>query len=106
LTSHVDEQVAARIAAAKYKRQQQRQRRAELDANRQAGLVARKKTKLKRIYCATCARLQQRGTYLRCPLGCGAAVCRTRSSCGNAHLPQCPTRTRHLEVPARPERRP
>ncbi|WP_180685323.1 hypothetical protein [Streptomyces gossypiisoli] len=46
----------------------------------------------RRIWCATCARRLWRGQYLRCPLGCGAAICRRRPSCGNTHLPQCPTR--------------
>lgn len=46
--NHVDEAIQARIAAARNKRQQQRQRRAELDANRQAGLQARHTAKLRR----------------------------------------------------------
>ncbi|MEU4487351.1 hypothetical protein AB0H94_21145 [Streptomyces purpurascens] len=92
MTSHVDAQIQARIAAATNKRQQQRQQRAELDANRQAGLAARKKAKLRRIYCGTCAKPQRRGTYLRCPLGCGAAVCRKNPHCGNTHLRQCDNR--------------
>lgn len=46
----------------------------------------------RRIYCATCARRQKRGSYLRCPLGCGAALCRSRPQCGNQHLPHnCPS---------------
>lgn len=92
MTSHVDEQVAARIAAATNKRQQQRRQRAELDANRQAGLAARKTTKLKRVYCGTCAKPQRRGTYYRCPLGCGLAVCRRNPRCGSTHLKQCDNR--------------
>ena len=48
MTSHVDEQVAARIAAAKNKRQQRRQQRAELDAARIPGLAARHNAKLRR----------------------------------------------------------
>jgi hypothetical protein len=44
VTSHVDEQVAARIAAAKNKRQQ----RAELDAARIPGLAARHNAKMRR----------------------------------------------------------
>jgi hypothetical protein len=92
MTSHVDAAVAARIAAAKAKRERQAEQRAELDANRQAGLEARKAAKLKRLYCATCARRQWRGTYYRCPLGCGAAVCRKNPHCGNTHLRQCDNR--------------
>lgn len=92
MTSHVDAAIQARIAAARNKRQQQRQQRAELDANRQAGLEARKAAKAKRTYCATCARRQYRGTYYRCPLGCGAAVCRKTPHCGNTHLRQCDNR--------------
>jgi hypothetical protein len=92
MTSHVDAQIQARIAAATKKRQQQRQQRAELDANRQAGLAARKTAKLKRLYCATCARRQYRGTYHRCPLGCGVAICRKNPHCGNTHLKQCDNR--------------
>ncbi|MFJ6846408.1 hypothetical protein ACIQRE_27515 [Streptomyces griseoluteus] len=48
MTSHVDEAVAARIAAAKAKRRQRRQRRAELDEYRQHGLTARHTAKLAR----------------------------------------------------------
>ncbi|WP_225642692.1 hypothetical protein [Streptomyces werraensis] len=92
MTTHVDEQVQARIAAAKAKRELQAEQRAELAANRQAGLTARKKAKGKRLYCATCARLQWRGTYYRCPLGCGVAVCRKNPHCGNTHLRQCDNR--------------
>ncbi|WP_327429469.1 hypothetical protein [Streptomyces sp. NBC_01236] len=52
-----------------------------------------------RVFCASCARRLGRGKYLRCPLGCGAAVCRSSPYCGNNHLPQCPTRTRQLDEP-------
>ncbi|MFF9625388.1 hypothetical protein [Streptomyces griseosporeus] len=100
MTSYVEAQVQAAIAAAKSKRQQQRQQRAELDANRQAGLEARKRTKIRRVFCGQCARPQRSGTYLRCPLGCGAALCRKRASCGNDHLAQCPNRH---GVPSLPE---
>ncbi|MET8947431.1 hypothetical protein ABZX30_28780 [Streptomyces sp. NPDC004542] len=99
MTSHVDQQVQAAIAAARNKRQQQRQQRAELDANRQAGVAARHRAKLKRIYCGQCARPQRRGTYQRCPLGCGTALCRKRASCGNSHLDQCPRRRGVPSIP-------
>lgn len=92
MTSHVDEAVAARIAAAKAKTQQRREQRAELGAARDRGLEERKAAKMRRLYCATCARLQRRGTYYRCPLGCGAVVCRKRPGCGNTHLRQCDNR--------------
>ena len=49
MTSHVDEQVAARIAAAKAKAQQQKQQRAEFHQRRQAGLKARRAAKLCRL---------------------------------------------------------
>ncbi|HET9383107.1 MAG TPA: hypothetical protein VFP69_20075 [Streptomyces sp.] len=48
MTSHIDAQVQAAIAAVRNKRQQRRQQRAELDASRQAGLAARKAAKLRR----------------------------------------------------------
>jgi hypothetical protein len=93
VTSHVDEQIQARIAAARAKTQQQREERAAFAERRAAGLVARKAAKLRRIYCATCARRQYRGTYYRCPLGCGVAVCRKNPHCGNTHLRQCDNRS-------------
>ncbi|MET8449339.1 hypothetical protein [Streptomyces sp. NPDC005209] len=46
--SHVDQQVQARIAAARYKRAQRRQQRAELDEARAYGLEARHSTKIRR----------------------------------------------------------
>lgn len=91
MTSHVEEQVAARIAAAKAKTQQQREDRAVFAVRRSAGLKARRHQKLKRVFCATCARLQRKGSYLRCPLGCGEALCRS-AGCGNTHLRQCSNR--------------
>lgn len=48
MTSHVDEAVAARIAAARDKRQQRRQQRAEFDAARIPGLAARHDAKMRR----------------------------------------------------------
>ncbi|MFD9430318.1 hypothetical protein [Streptomyces sp. NPDC060002] len=92
MTSHVEQAVAARIAAARAKAQQRQEQRAELGAARARGLDSRKVTKLRRLFCATCARLQGRGTYYRCPLGCGAAVCKKRAGCGNTHLRQCTNR--------------
>lgn len=49
MTSYVEQQVQARIAAAKAKAQQQRQRRAELAQSRAAGLRARHAAKLRRL---------------------------------------------------------
>ncbi|MEU3435455.1 GNAT family N-acetyltransferase [Streptomyces sp. NPDC006863] len=48
MTSHVEQQIQARIAAARAKREQQRQQRAELTEARTAGLAARHRTKLQR----------------------------------------------------------
>lgn len=48
MTSHVEQQVQARIAAARNKRQQWRQQRAELDAARIPGLAARHDAKMRR----------------------------------------------------------
>lgn len=92
MTSHVEQQVAARIAAARAKTQQQQEERGAFSRRREEGLVSRKRQKLARVFCATCARLQRKGTYLRCPLGCGEAVCKSRAGCGNSHLRQCPSR--------------
>lgn len=100
MTSHIEQQIRARIAAAKAKRQQQSEQRAELGEARQAGLEARHQAKLKRIYCGQCARPHRRGTYLRCPLGCGTALCRKNPRCGNAHLRQCPNRPTPTEAAA------
>lgn len=92
MTSHVEAQVQARIAAARQKTQQQRDERTAFAERRAAGLEARKARKLRRIFCGTCARLQRRGSYRRCPLGCGIALCRRNPLCGNAHLRQCDNR--------------
>ncbi|NED31968.1 hypothetical protein [Streptomyces sp. SID8499] len=92
MTSFIDQQVQARIAAAAAKRQQQREDRTAFAERRAAGLEARKHAKLRRIYCGTCAKLQRRGTYGRCPYGCGTALCRARAGCGNTHLRQCEKR--------------
>ncbi|MGW8684333.1 hypothetical protein ACWGNN_25330 [Streptomyces sp. NPDC055817] len=48
MTSHVDEAVAARIAAARRKTEQRRRQRAEFAEARQYGLIARKVTKNRR----------------------------------------------------------
>jgi hypothetical protein len=44
--------------------------------------------------------VHRRGTYLRCPLGCGTALCRKNPRCGNAHLRQCPNRPKPTEAAA------
>lgn len=48
VVSHVENVVAARIAAARLKRSKRRQQRAELDEARQHGLEARHSTKIRR----------------------------------------------------------
>ncbi|MEV1054634.1 hypothetical protein [Streptomyces sp. NPDC049887] len=97
MTSYVNEQVAARIAAAKAKAQQQREAREELAAARAAGLRARHRAKAKRFgirlgFCASCARPLMRNTYFLCSNGCGAKVCRGHPRCAEQHNPQCPKR--------------
>lgn len=92
MTSHVEEQVQARIAAVAARKQQQREDREAFAERRAAGLESRKAAKQKRVFCGTCARLQRKGSYVRCPLGCGQAICRARGGCGNTHLRQCPNR--------------
>jgi len=47
--------------------------------------------KARRIFCGQCARLKARGTYLRCTLGCGTALCR-KGRCAQQHTPNCPQR--------------
>lgn len=95
MTSHVEEQVQARIAAAKAKAQQQKRKREELAEARAAGLRARHATKAKRSgirlgFCASCARPLMRNTYFLCSKGCGAKVCRGHPRCAQQHNPQCP----------------
>ncbi|MFJ8822401.1 hypothetical protein ACIREE_11525 [Streptomyces sp. NPDC102467] len=48
MTSHVEQQIAARIAAAKSKRRQRREQRAEFVENRTHGLQARMAAKVRR----------------------------------------------------------
>ncbi|TXS16042.1 hypothetical protein EAO71_35255 [Streptomyces sp. ms191] len=98
MTSHVEQQVQARIAAAKAKTQQQKQERDELAGRRKAGLMARHRAKAKRRgirlgFCGTCARPLMRGTYLQCSKGCGAKLCRGTPRCIPQHNTQCPNRT-------------
>lgn len=92
MTSYVDEAVQARIAAVAAKKQQQRQERAEFARRRAAGLEARKAAKTDRVFCGTCAKPQRKGSYGRCPLGCGTALCRARMGCARTHLRQCDNR--------------
>lgn len=96
MTSHVDAQVQAAIAAARQKTQQQREERAPFARQRAAGLVARKRTKLARR-CAVCDRPLKGGKGRACVRGCGVFVCRTvrRPQCSDVHGGQCP----HLELP-------
>ncbi|MFD4790538.1 hypothetical protein ACFWN1_26495 [Streptomyces sp. NPDC058459] len=49
MTSHVEQQVAARIAAAKAKAERERQQREELAAARRAGVARRHAAKLARF---------------------------------------------------------
>ncbi|MFE3659098.1 hypothetical protein [Streptomyces sp. NPDC059165] len=105
MTSYVDEQVAARIAAAKAKAQQQREAREALAVARAAGLRARHRTKMRRHgvrlgFCASCDRPLMRGTYMLCPDGCGARLCRGQPRCVEQHNPQCERASRtHTDSP-------
>ncbi|MFD8739400.1 hypothetical protein ACFV06_31440 [Streptomyces sp. NPDC059618] len=49
MTSHVEQQVAARIAAARARVEAEKQRRAELAAARHRGIAARHATKLRNL---------------------------------------------------------
>ncbi|MEU9557357.1 hypothetical protein [Streptomyces fumanus] len=91
MTSHVDAQVQAAIAAARNKRQQQREDRAQFAERRAAGLVARKAAKLRRR-CAVCDRPLSGRKGRACGAGCGQFVCRKphRPDCGDVHAGQCP----------------
>jgi hypothetical protein len=44
-----------------------------------------------RLFCSSCARRLKRGRYLRCPLGCGARVCKG-TGCAKQHGPNCAVR--------------
>lgn len=95
MTSHVDAQVQARIAAARAKTQQQREERAQFAESRSAGLVSRKRAKLARR-CAVCDRPLGGSKGRACPGGCGQYVCRStrrRPQCGDVHAGQCPNHT-------------
>ncbi|MFG2330171.1 hypothetical protein ACGFMM_11155 [Streptomyces sp. NPDC048604] len=52
MTSHVEQQVAARIAAAKAKQAERQQQRAEFGRRRRIGLRARHAAKLRRLSAA------------------------------------------------------
>jgi len=90
VTSHVDEAVRRRIAAARAKTQQQREDRAAFAERRAAGLVARKRQKLARR-CAVCDRPLKGGKGRACVRGCGVYVCRAvrRPQCSDVHGGQC-----------------
>lgn len=95
MTSHVDAQVQARIAAARAKTQQQREERDGFAVRRSAGLVARKRAKLARR-CAVCDRPLAGSKGRACAGGCGQYVCRStrrRPQCGDVHAGQCPNHT-------------
>ncbi|MGW0632440.1 hypothetical protein [Streptomyces sp. NPDC002758] len=96
--SHVDAQIAARIARVRAQQEARQQQRAELAEARQAGLKARHRAKVRRIYCGQCARPQRKGTYLRCVFGCGTALCRKSRRCVNDHARQCPNHTTPKEA--------
>ncbi|MEV3988254.1 hypothetical protein AB0J57_05045 [Streptomyces sp. NPDC049837] len=94
MTSHVEQVIAARIAAAKAKAAADKLRREELAENRRHGLKARYRAKGRRTgkrlgFCASCARPLTRGTYLLCSKGCGARLCRGHPRCAQQHNPQC-----------------
>lgn len=48
MSSHVEQQIAARIAEARRKAEQRKRRRAELDVRRQYGLASRYAAKMRR----------------------------------------------------------
>ncbi|WP_330347503.1 hypothetical protein [Streptomyces sp. NBC_00582] len=90
MTSHIDQAVQARIAAARARQQQQREQRAELAAARAAGVEARKRTKLRR-QCAVCDRPLTGKRGRPCSRGCGVYLCRAahRPPCNDVHGGQC-----------------
>ena len=101
MTSHVEQQVQARIAAAKAKAQQKKEQRAELAGRRTGGLMARHRAKAKRAgirlgFCGACARPLMRNTYLVCSKGCGAKLCRGFKQCHHRHNTQCPRQARQF----------
>jgi hypothetical protein len=90
MTSHVEAQVQARIAAARSKTQQQREERANFAESRAAGLVARRRAKLARR-CAVCDRPLKGAKGRACVRGCGVYVCRAvrKPQCSDVHGGQC-----------------
>lgn len=90
MTSHVEEQVQARIAAARAKTQQQREERASFARQRAAGLVSRKRSKLARR-CAVCDAPLRGAKGRGCVRGCGVFLCRgaRRPQCSDVHGGQC-----------------
>ncbi|QLJ05720.1 hypothetical protein HZZ00_35005 [Streptomyces sp. NEAU-sy36] len=93
MTSHVDQQIAARIAAVRTKTQQQREARGQFAERRAAGLEARKAAKLRRR-CAVCDRPLGKGRGRACVRNCGTWLCRAphRPPCNDVHGGQCPNR--------------
>ncbi|MFZ4235716.1 hypothetical protein ACOZGD_11090 [Streptomyces murinus] len=91
--SHVDQQVEARIAAARNKTQQQQEQRAAFAERRTAGLETRKRTKLRRR-CAVCDRPLGKGRGRPCIRDCGMWLCRAphQPPCNDVHGGQCPNR--------------
>lgn len=53
-------------------------------------------------YCSTCARRVKRGAYLRCPLGCGAVVCKG-TGCAKKHGPNCSVRQSRVTTTRSPQ---
>lgn len=96
MTSYVEEQVQARIAAVRAKTQQREEDRLAFAERRSAGLVVRKRQKLARR-CAVCDRPLKAGKGRACVRGCGMYVCRAprRPQCSDVHGGQC----QHLELP-------
>lgn len=94
MPSHVDQQIQARIAAARAKTQQQREERGAFAESRAAGLVARKTAKLRRR-CAVCDRPLSGSKGRACVAGCGMYVCRARHrpQCSDVHAGQCSRHT-------------
>lgn len=46
------------------------------------------------LTCTACGQTVRKGKYRLCPAGCGARIhTDTRTPCGDAHAPVCPSRT-------------
>jgi hypothetical protein len=90
VTSHVEQQVQARIAAVQAKAQQQQEERRAFAVRRTAGLESRKRQKLRRR-CAVCDRPIAGKKGRACVRGCGMWLCRAvhKPQCSDVHGGQC-----------------